>query len=161
MHARPQEARESWQKARGGPTEYAYAVAFGKLAAFSPTSRAEAVEALESALSGGYALSDSAFWLSVAYMECGRYAEARRTLGSLVREDPSSEEAAALLEVFKERVRAEGASALATAGVVALGLAAVYLLLRWRGSHAPPRVPLYGFRLPSGLEGHGAPRGSR
>jgi hypothetical protein len=70
-------------------------------------------------------------------MEAGEARAARETLTALVRADPADEAAAALLELFAVRTRAEGRVGIAIAVAAALGAAALLVwALRGRRSAA-------------------------
>jgi hypothetical protein len=71
-------------------------------------------------------------------MEIGKYSQARQILTTLVRSDPSNEKAAALLEIYKDKVKQNGWQGIGVViGGIALGILGTGLLIYWyknRGS---------------------------
>lgn len=123
--------------------------------------RAAGAAALQQLLAAGFKPSEAAFWLAVAHLTAGEYRACRQQISSLVRAEPTNERAAALLEIIKERVRAEGQRAwlwIGAAAVVAAG-AALWLWSRSRHRDAAQlrdvSRPPYGH---GGAGSYGAPR---
>jgi uncharacterized membrane protein YgcG len=92
--------------------------------------RQQGTEALNALLVSGYKPTECAYWLVVGLLNNGEYRSCRTQIASLVRAEPSNERAAALLEVVKERIRAEGQRSWLVAGGVALAVGAL-LYVMW------------------------------
>lgn len=154
-----QDASASKASASGTDAERDTNFAYAKLAIFCSDRRTAASGVSElSALSGsGYKPSESAFWLAVGQMETGSFAAARSTLASLVRADPANERAAALLEIFKQRVWREGKRGLLLVGGGALLAVALAVgLIWWRNSAAAAKKDLSAVVLSSAAAAHGS-----
>jgi hypothetical protein len=130
-----QDAAESARTASGTDSEKDARFAYAKVGIYS-TDRQTAQQALEElvALNGmGYKPSESAFWAAVGHMETGAFAAARSQLASLVRTDPANERAAALLEIYKSRVRSDGKRGLLLIGGAVLLVAGALAFWFYRG----------------------------
>jgi hypothetical protein len=132
----PQPRQQTASAARKGADEAAATFEYARLAVFSDkeATRREALSHLSSLAAGGFRPSETAFWLAAGQMQSGQFSGARETLSDLVRRDPANERAAALLEIYKRRVKEEGWKGLAmTAGGVALAVAILVLgVWAWR-----------------------------
>jgi hypothetical protein len=134
--------RESAPSGAGTPAPPKWTVASAAQFSFSPDAAVSALGV--SALASLGASPGAAFWTAAALVERGEHAKARDALVSLMRDAPDDDRAAALLEIWKSKVREEGTRALAWAGVALVaGVALAFIFSRRRP--ARPALPAAAF----------------
>ena len=117
----------------GAPSPSKWTVALAAQYSFSPDAAVSALGV--AALTSLGASPGAAFWYAAALVERGEHAKARDALFSLIRDAPDDDRAAALLEIWKSKVREEGTRALAWAGVAIIaGFALALIFLRRRST---------------------------
>ena len=92
----------------------------------------EGIEALNDLLQKGHRPPLVLFFLASGHMHRGDFIAARSVIHQLVRMEPGNERAAALIEIYKSRVKEQTVPGLIIAGVLgAVAIGGLFLVGRW------------------------------
>lgn len=159
MRDTSQDAVAARNKAANTVGENEAQLAAAKLLIFSSDrkQREQGIMTLDSLLCSGFKPSECAYWLVVGYLNAGEYRACRQQIAGLVRAEPTNERAAALLEVVKDKIRAEGQRSWLIAGGVAVALGIVLYFAWGRGGRGGDRDDEFSA---AGARGGGYGRGN-